>query len=230
MNQTGSQDDIDKIYKEGESNYQRKDYKLAIQCFEEAAKFNHPNALFRLGFMYSLGEGISQDHNRAKEYYEKAGQLKHSKALNNLGYMYDLGEGVPQDYQMAQKYYEKAIELGDVNSMNNLAILIFELNYFVGQNIPNIQTKLTNISRGIQLLLQAYQKSGQHKYLNTLYKYLKEDKNMFTTFVENYFHIQEENTALYERIKDLENQIYYQPGGPGYFEAKSNFESLKEQS
>lgn len=113
MNQTGFQDDIDKIYKEGESNYQNKDYKLAIQCFEETAKFNHPNALFRLGFMYSRCEGIPQDHVRAKEYYEKAGQLKHSKALNNLGYIYiyDLGVGVPQDYQTAQKYYEKAIEL-----------------------------------------------------------------------------------------------------------------------
>ncbi len=53
--------------------------------------------------MYTNGEGVTQDYQKALKWYRLAAEQGHADAQNNLGVMYSYGDGVPQDYQEALK-------------------------------------------------------------------------------------------------------------------------------
>ena len=51
-----------------------------------------------LGFLYSDGLGVPQDHVEAARWYRRAAEQGHPTAQRGLGLMYSDGLGVPQDY------------------------------------------------------------------------------------------------------------------------------------
>jgi TPR repeat protein len=56
-----------------------------------------------LGFMYSKGQGVPEDHKEAAKWYQLAADQGLAKAQYNLGHSYANGQGVPSDYKMAAK-------------------------------------------------------------------------------------------------------------------------------
>lgn len=69
-------------------------------------------ACFRLGYLYSNGQGVRQDFQKTRELYTKACNGKYPGACYNLGTLYHNGEGVRQNLATAKEYYGKACDLG----------------------------------------------------------------------------------------------------------------------
>ena len=78
------------------------------------------SAQFNLGYMYDIGEGVTQDKVEAVKWYRKAAEQGHSDAQCNLGLMYDNGEGVAEDKFEAVKWYRKAAKQGLARAQFNL--------------------------------------------------------------------------------------------------------------
>jgi TPR repeat protein len=63
---------------------------------------------FSLAIMYSNGEGVDSDMDKAVYYYTEAAEQGHSDAQSTLGQMYYYGEDVEKDIKTAINWYEKA--------------------------------------------------------------------------------------------------------------------------
>ena len=61
-----------------------------------------------LGFLYSDGLGVPQDHAEAAGWYRRAAEQGHATAQHGLGVMYSDGLGVPQDYVEAHMWLNLA--------------------------------------------------------------------------------------------------------------------------
>ncbi len=69
-------------------NQTGQDYRKAFKCFEKAADYNNPEALFLLGYLYQCGYGVSKSESKAKELYSVAyheyGHIKSALMLLRL--------------------------------------------------------------------------------------------------------------------------------------------------
>ena len=99
-------------------------YDKAIQLYEMAIAQGDPHAMFQLGTMYSLGEGVDQSYKRAAELYTMAADLGHAGAQCNLGASYyNGGQRVEQSYESAREWWTKAAAQGDADAIENLKML-----------------------------------------------------------------------------------------------------------
>ena len=114
----------------------RQDYTRAFRLYKLAAEEGHPAAQFRLGMLYSTGNGIPYRAKRgiggfsnlkraynveAGEWYKRAADNGHGEAAFYLGNLYASGSiELKQDYGLALKWYSKADALGNVDALNNL--------------------------------------------------------------------------------------------------------------
>ena len=82
---------------------------------------------FKLGMMYSNGEGVLEDDKEAVKWYRKAADqgngLVQNKAQSKLGTMYDNGEGVLEDDKEAVKWYKLAADQGYAPAQYNLGLM-----------------------------------------------------------------------------------------------------------
>ena len=62
--------------------------------------------------MYSRGEGVQQNHEKALKWYTKAANQKNVLAQTGLAWMYYHGNDVEQDYTQAFKWLNKIVESG----------------------------------------------------------------------------------------------------------------------
>lgn len=62
-----------------------------------AAEQGHAAAQNQLGSLYSLGEGVPEDHTEAVKWIRLAAEQGYSGALYNMGELYHEGKCVPQD-------------------------------------------------------------------------------------------------------------------------------------
>ena len=107
-----------KEYEIGMEYYNKKDYANAIKHFEIAAKKEHPDACFRLGFIYdsSTSPNVTKDDVKAAGYYKVAATHGDMYAQYNLGLMYDNGRGVNKDVKEAARLYKLAADQGHASS------------------------------------------------------------------------------------------------------------------
>jgi TPR repeat protein len=75
-----------------------------VDSLKKEAAQGDADAQFTLGFLYSKGEGVPQDHAEALKWFRLAAAQGHAKAQYNLGAMYGNGQGVPQNYVQALKW------------------------------------------------------------------------------------------------------------------------------
>ena len=87
-----------------------------------AAEAGNARAQYRLGYMYDVGQGVSQDSAEAMKWYRRAAEQGYARAQLTLGYRYDAGQGVPQDSAEAVKWYRRAAEQGDANAQYSLGL------------------------------------------------------------------------------------------------------------
>jgi TPR repeat protein len=88
--------------------YNQGDYGTALQEWRPQAEQGDAGAQLNLGYMYSNGYGVPQDHKEAIKWYRRAAEQGSDRAQYNLGLMYDGGYGVPQDYVQAHMWYNIA--------------------------------------------------------------------------------------------------------------------------
>lgn len=129
----------------GEAAYNRGDYATALREFQALAEQGDARAQYVLGFLYSEGTGVSQNHHKAMKWYRKAAEQDYglaqlaqddSKAVKwfglaakqgmahaqrDLGFMYSMGLGVPQDKAKAVQWYRLAAEQGEPHAQYRLA-------------------------------------------------------------------------------------------------------------
>jgi hypothetical protein len=72
-----------------------------------------------LGNLYSRGEGVEQDDNKAVMLYKRAAGKDFPLAQYNLANMYLEGRGVKKDDKKALKWFLKAAKHGHVQAARN---------------------------------------------------------------------------------------------------------------
>lgn len=109
--------------KEGLAAYDKADFASALQQLEPLAKKGNGQAQYKLGRMYSLGQGLEKDPRAAAEWFNLAAQQGVVEAQSALGYVYLMGEGAPQNNVKAIEWTRKAADKGDVMAQYNLAVM-----------------------------------------------------------------------------------------------------------
>ena len=74
--------------------------------------------------MYSLGEGVKQNADKAKEILEKRAEKNDELAEFYLGEMYDKGLGIRKNPELAKSWYKKAADHGHEEAKLRYAIIV----------------------------------------------------------------------------------------------------------
>ena len=115
----------------GHENYNKTNYKTALEWYMKAADQNNPRtddesrkvAEYIIGAMYRNGQGVAKSDEDAVKWYRKSAEKGYASAQSDLGFMYDQGYGVTQNYEEAAKWFKKAAESGNVTAQSNLGIM-----------------------------------------------------------------------------------------------------------
>ena len=83
-----------------------------IQRLERKARKGNAEAQTELGSYYYMGQGVSQDYEKAAYWLELAATQENPSAQHILGCMYSQGQGVVKDMDTAVKWCEKAAKQG----------------------------------------------------------------------------------------------------------------------
>jgi uncharacterized protein len=84
----------------------------ALSSMTNAAEQGVSTSQYGLGFIYSLGLGISPDYSEATKWWRKSAEQNHADAQYILGLMYIEGLGVPQHYVRAHMWLSLAAAQG----------------------------------------------------------------------------------------------------------------------
>lgn len=106
------------------------DYSEAADQFRKAALKGNAKAQFKLGYLFSKGQGVMQDYALSAKWLTKAADQGLLEAQLSIAEMYALGVGVDKDDQKAAKWYKKAAEQGDESAQRDIGEL-----YEKGQGI-----------------------------------------------------------------------------------------------
>ena len=126
-------------YKIADEAYEAKDYDKALKYYQYAAEKNDNHAQFRLGVMYNMGKGVTQNYSEAMKWYLKSANQGNASAQYNIGVMYEKGQGLKLDCSEANKWYLKAAEQGLVQAQFNLGC-----NLYFGNGITQNYTDAFN--------------------------------------------------------------------------------------
>ncbi len=105
---TVSAQSAEKLYQEGKTLYDAKNYTAAFPKLKAAAEKGHRKAQYRLGRCYDKGHAVKEDDAIAFQWYMKAAKQDYAKAQYQVGKSYKNGEGVEKDRQKAFAFFKKA--------------------------------------------------------------------------------------------------------------------------
>ena len=94
------------------SAFARGDYETAFVELKPLADQGDIDAAFRVGFMYTHGQGVPQDLDEAIRWVRKAAEAGHPEAQYNMGLNYELGRGVVEDIVQAHVWFTLASSQG----------------------------------------------------------------------------------------------------------------------
>jgi hypothetical protein len=103
-----------------------RNYKLALDCTENAAEKGDEVAEYYYGLMYYKGYGVRQDHKQAYKWFTKSADHDYAPAQNSLGVMFDNGQGVIQNFRTAFSWYLKAASRGHVIAQYNIGNMFYK--------------------------------------------------------------------------------------------------------
>jgi TPR repeat protein len=84
-------------------------------------------AQWRLGMLYSNGDGVLQNDPVAVKWFQLSADQGYIPALNALANQHFVGRGVPQNYNQAYFWYDVALAKGDEAAASHLEMLNTEL-------------------------------------------------------------------------------------------------------
>ena len=136
---------------------------------------------------------------QALSLFKTAAELGNTKALNAIGNMYQYGQGIPKNIEKAFDIYLEGYQNTQDNSFyRDLMSLFHERN-----------------DNAVGMLLVKYLKLLQQKTI-------LEEQNLNLKLKNT--NLQHQISDLESEVNDLQAQIYYEPGGEAFHEAKSRFE------
>jgi TPR repeat protein len=118
-------------FEDGVAAYQRADYANAIRIWHELGEAGDIRAIYNLGVLFDLGQGVAQDPARAAVYFNHAAQGGHPRAMSNYGRLLEQGRGVAKDEAQAAYWFHKAAESGLAEAQYNLGLM-----YERGRGVP----------------------------------------------------------------------------------------------
>lgn len=104
--------------------FERGDYAAARREWEGLAAQGHAQAQFRLGCLYTFGQGVPEDLELAVRLFRLAAEQGDADAQNNLGGMYAEGLGVERDPVEAYMWLGLAAAQGHELAQRNLEFVI----------------------------------------------------------------------------------------------------------
>lgn len=129
-------------FQKGFRAFQAGDYNTAFEILEPFAKQGNAVAQDILGWMYTVGKGVTQDYAKAAAWFLKAAEQGDADGQYDLGNDYYLGRGVPQDYALAIAWHRKAADQGNAAAQFN-----FGLYYEQGKGVPQNHAKAVALIR-----------------------------------------------------------------------------------
>ena len=112
------------VFHQAQQFYQSKCYAQALELLIPLVREGFPEAVFRLGFMYSNGFGVPTNHQRAFELFCEAAEHGIRDAMVNIGILYEYKKLTAEaDYVEAARWYAKAEDRGSPEGTFNLARL-----------------------------------------------------------------------------------------------------------
>ena len=100
----------------------RGDYAQALKIFRSLAAQGNAPAQYNIGYMYSNGQGVTQNYQEALKWYRLAADQGYSIAQTYIGYAYLNGVGVKHDYKESAKWFRLAAAQGKPSAIENLKI------------------------------------------------------------------------------------------------------------
>lgn len=108
-------------------------YKKIAMLHRKAASLGDCHAMYRLGKLYEIGQGVRQSYKGASFWYGKAAKIGYHQAMFSLGRLYENNYEVKQNYSVSAELYSRASELGNVDAMKSLGYF-YERGYGLTQN------------------------------------------------------------------------------------------------
>jgi uncharacterized protein len=112
------------LYQLGQSGL-KADYKEAMKWFQRAAQQGDAGAMYRVGYMYFSGQGVSLNLNESVRWFKQSAQEGFAVAQFTLGTMYREGQGVPQNYSESLRWFYHAAEQGHAAAQHQVGVLIW---------------------------------------------------------------------------------------------------------
>jgi len=137
----------DDVFAEGQKAFLDKEYNRAHGIWLPLASSGYAPAQDTIGYLYSNGLGVKQDHEKAVEWYKKAVDSSHLEAMFNLGNAYRLGKGVSKDFAKAEDLYRKSYCSGYKYSVVGLAAL-----YYSGNLQPKSEAEEIALKKDLERL------------------------------------------------------------------------------
>jgi len=110
----------DSIFISADAALENKDYEKAAKLFLELSNSGDTAAMLRLASMYTCGEGVECDYERAIYWEKKAAEGGDRSAFINLG----ISNRIIGDIEEAKHWFERAVEAGDGEAALELAKLL----------------------------------------------------------------------------------------------------------
>lgn len=109
----------EKLFKSADFHYENEEFIEAVELFHKAAVNGDSGAMMNLASMYSAGEGVERNFDKAIEWELKAIEAGNETAMFNLGITYRM----KGDITNSMKWFEEAYKLGDGYAALELAKL-----------------------------------------------------------------------------------------------------------
>ncbi len=119
------------IYFQG--NIVEKNYKKAMELYQETALQGSPSAMFALGSMFQSGQGVLTDLGEGVSWYEKAAERGSWMAAQKLCSLYLEGTEVNQNFEKAKEWLNKA---GQRKENLKLFLTLAEMSYHELKDYP----------------------------------------------------------------------------------------------
>ena len=107
-------------YAAGCTAYDQGDFAKAMREWKPAAEKGDTKSQFRLGCLFTHGQGVTVDHAEALKWYRQAAEQGDADAQNNLGGAYAEGLGVDTDPVTAFMWFTLAGRTGHEVAARNL--------------------------------------------------------------------------------------------------------------
>lgn len=75
------------------------------RVYEKSAELNNQYAMCKLGVLYDIGKGVSENQVLAAQWYRKSAEAGNPEAMCYLAMDYEYGVGVEQDDEEARIWY-----------------------------------------------------------------------------------------------------------------------------